>query len=183
MWGLFTCNPLVKIPVFAGNFARVNFTVYIPTEHFIRHCRQHFVKFSFWRSLIETAATKKKLFRTFYLFDFWFQLFEFSFAHEKTWLKRQFIFWESGIWRMQFLLDLCFWHSVEEAWTRFFPTQNWFICIREKDWKNHTIWRRKLDHYFHSNMFHFGFHFISIYFCFIFFWSGQVEAQKKRTQE
>ena len=25
-----------------------------------------------------------------------------------------------------------------------------------------------LDHFSHSNMFHFGFHFISIYFCFIF---------------
>ena len=36
-----------------------------------------------------------------------------------------------------------------------------------------------LDKYFNSNMFDFGFHFISIYFCFILYWSGYVEVQIK----
>ena len=44
---------------------------------------------------------------------------------------------------MQFLLDLDFWHSVEEARTRLFPTQSRFICIPKKDRKHHTFWRRK----------------------------------------
>ena len=43
---------------------------------------------------------------------------------------------------MQFLVDLGSWH-LEEARTRLFPTQNRFICIPEKNWKNHTFWRRK----------------------------------------
>ena len=40
---------------------------------------------------------------------------------------------------MQFLVDLGFWHSVEEAWTGLFPTQSRFICIPEKG--------RKITHF------------------------------------
>ena len=39
------------------------FTLYVPPEYFIRHCSHHFLKFSYWRSLIELGATKKQLFR------------------------------------------------------------------------------------------------------------------------
>ena len=34
-----------------------------------------------------------------------------------------------------------------------------------------------LDQYFNSNMIDFDFQLISIYFCFIFYWSGHVEVQ------
>ena len=36
---------------------------HVPHEHFIRRCIQHFFKFGFWRSLIETGATEKTAFQ------------------------------------------------------------------------------------------------------------------------
>ena len=128
----------------------VNERMYFLPEHFIRHCWHHFSKFSFWKSLIEIGETKKKQLSersTCSVFVFR-DLSESAFERKKTSLKRQFLFCENRIWRMQFLLDLGFWHSVEEAWTKFFPTQNWFICILKKNWKNHTFWRCKFESLF-----------------------------------
>ena len=72
---------------------------------------------------------------------------------------------------MQYLLDLGFWHSMEEVWTRLFPTQSRFICISEKDFKKSHILTEEVW----TNMFGFGLHFSSIYS----FWSGQFEVQIK----
>ena len=97
---------------------------------------------------------------------------ESSFECKKTWLKRQLHFWERRIRRMHFLLDLRFWYSVEEAWTRLFPTQSWFICIPEKDCKNHTFIRRKSGPFF-------SFQYVWFWPLFHSFWSGQIEGQIK----
>ena len=103
---------------------------------------------------------KKQLFRTFYLFDFLLQWFESSIERKRTWLRRQFHFWERRIGRMHFLLDLGFWHSVEGAWT-FFPTPNRFICIPEKDWKDNALWRTKFVPLF---LFQYVWFWLSFYF-------------------
>ena len=121
-----------------------------------------FLMFSSWRNLIEIGATEKNFFKRFYLFVFClFQWFKSSFERSKTWLKRKFSFWESRIWREQFLLDLGFWLSVDKAWKQFFPKQNRFICIPEKDGKNQTFWWRKFGALF-------SFHYVWFWFPFYF---------------
>ena len=90
---------------------------------------------------LEFFAKILDVFETFYLFVF--------FSVPVIWV----IFWlqedvtetstafleKRRIRKMQFLLDLGFWHSVEEAWTRLFLTQSRFICIPEKDRKKSNI--------------------------------------------
>ena len=112
----------------------------------------------------------------------WFLLIQWcesSFERKQTWLKRQWHFWERRIRRMQFLLDIGFWHSVEEAWTRLFPTQSRFICIPEKDRKNHTFWRKKFGPLFLFQYVWFWPPFYFSLFLLHYFWSGQVEVQIK----
>ena len=72
-------------------------------------------------------------------------------------------------------MDLGFWHSVEEAWTRLFPTQSRFICIPEKDRKNHIFWRRKFSFQYVWFWPPFYFNLSSLHS----FWSVQVEVQIK----
>ena len=74
---------------------------------------------------------------------------------------------------MQFLLDLGFWHSVEETWTRTSPSQNRFICIPKKIEKITHFDGGNLDHNFHSNMFEFDLHLFQ--FIFASFFSGQAK--------
>ena len=149
-------------------------------------CRHHFLKFSFLEQFDRNRSNQKKqLFRTFYLFGFWFQWLESTFAHKKTWLKPQSIFWESRIWRMPFLLDLGFWHSVKEAWTRLFPTQNsTHLYTRKRLQKTHNLTEEVWTIIFipicsilASSLFQF-------YFCFIFMarscWGSDKSTRKSR---
>ena len=77
------------------------------------------------------------------------------------------------------MLDLVLWHLVEEAWKSFSQHKIDPSVYPKNMGKVACFDGGSLDPCLHSNMFHFGFHFISIYFCLILFWSGQVEVQIK----
>ena len=69
-----------------------------------------------------------------------FQRFESSFERKKPSLKRQFPFSVIRIGRMQFLLDLGFWHLMKEAWTKLFSNaKSIHLYKRKRSWKSHNL--------------------------------------------
>ena len=73
------------------------------------------------------------------------QKFESSFERKKTETSTAFLRKKNS--EIAVLLDLGFWHSVEEVWPRLFPTQNWFTRKPGKDEKikHFDIYVRKKD--------------------------------------